>query len=444
MSIPLIMLFGSATASLLTLIMRRQARGSAVISAAIALGIAAFLWLAPVDEPFQILGVPIKFQSSLTLLGRELAIGASNRASITFLYLASGLFFGGAWATKISSSFLPIAQLSLAMVACSLMVEPFLFAAVFLELAAMGAVLILSPPGRAVNRGAVQMLMLFTMAMMAILATGWLLENAGVTSASPILIQRVILLLGLGFAILLVVPPFHIWLPTAAMTAHPYGLSYVLVILPAAGLFFLLRFLDTYAWLRDNNALMTALQTIGLFMLAAGAVLALAQKSIPLTVTYLLIADFGIALIATGTGGYELALSSTAFRVIALAVWSLGWSASQAEAGRSIAPLAVLVGMLALAGFPLTAGFPARWGILSTIGGIPAAIILSSMAIAAISAISKAFQQFPGAFAQPGLKVDELMMILGIAACLILGLAPAILSLWIESSLHGLPNLIAA
>ena len=49
------------------------------------------------------------------------------------------------------------------------------------------------------HRGLTLVEMTIAMAMMAILFTGWLLENAGVTSVTPDLALRVILLLGLGF-----------------------------------------------------------------------------------------------------------------------------------------------------------------------------------------------------------------------------------------------------
>lgn len=444
MSAPLLLLFGSGSAALLTLIMRKQPRGSAILSASITFSIALFIWLVPTDEPLQTLGLPVKFLSSLSLLGRELAIGSGNRAPIAFLYLASAFLLGGAWAVNISTSFLPIAHLSLAMVACSLMVEPFLFAAVFLELAAMGAVLILSPPGQPVNRGAVRLLMLFTIAMIAILATGWLLENAGVTSANPELIQRVIVLLGLGFAILLAVPPFHIWLPAAAKRAHVYGLTYVLIVLQAAGLFFLLRFLDTYTWLRDHRTLMAGLRAMGLLMLGAGGILALAQRSIALMVMYLLLADFGVALVSAGSGHYEYALSSTIFRVIALALWAAGWSISDGQTKRPIASIAALVGALSLTGFPLTAGFPTRWGLLTSTEGITAIVLLASMGLGSMAAITKLRPQLQIKIADEGLRADDILMLVGMAACVLLGLAPDVLSAWIRSALEGFPNLIAA
>ena len=163
-----------------------------------------------------------------------------------------------------------------------------------------------------------------------------------------------------------------------------------------------------------------------------------------MTLVYLLLADFGIALISSGTGNYELALSSTVFRVIALAVWSLGWSTIQTGARKSISSIALLVGMLSLAGFPLTPGFPTRWALFASISGIEGTIILGSMAIGTIAVMLSVFPKNQLAFNFQRPDPGEVLMMLGITACVILGVAPAILSLWIRLALEGFPNLIAA
>jgi len=117
-----------------------------------------------------------------------------------------------AWLVNVSRFFPSVALLILAIVAASLMVDPFVFAAVFIELAAMGAVFVLVTQKHPRSTGATRMLILYTFAMLSILFTGSLLEVAGITSATPVLAMRVTFMLGFGFAILMTVPPFHLWL----------------------------------------------------------------------------------------------------------------------------------------------------------------------------------------------------------------------------------------
>jgi len=58
------------------------------------------------------------------------------------------------------------------------------------------------------------------------------------------------MLLILSFAILMAVPPFHLWISAAAQRANPHSMAFVIFILQSAGLFFALRFLDGFPWLR--------------------------------------------------------------------------------------------------------------------------------------------------------------------------------------------------
>ena len=202
----------------------------------------------------------------------------------------------------------------------------------------MACVLILVPPGSRSERGVLNLLVLYTMAMMAILFTGWLLENAGVTSVTPELALRVILLLGLGFAILLFVPPFHYWLPSIVEKVSPYSLAFVAIILQSSGMFFLLRFLDNFAWMRADPLISSAIQIAGIIMIVFGTIVAVAQVSFLKIAVYVLVADIGVSLLAIGSGfdfGTEIAVGLSSVRVFGLALWGLG-AALMSKSGYSI------------------------------------------------------------------------------------------------------------
>jgi formate hydrogenlyase subunit 3/multisubunit Na+/H+ antiporter MnhD subunit len=64
----------------------------------------------------------------------------------------------------------------------------------------------------------------------------------------PLRAQPITILLSVGFGLLLAFPPFHFWLPDAADESPPYSVALILSLYFGAVLFFLLRFLDTYAW----------------------------------------------------------------------------------------------------------------------------------------------------------------------------------------------------
>src|SRR4030065_1570425 len=140
----------------------------------------------------------------------------------------------------------------------------------------MAAVIILASSRFGEERGSLQLPVLHSLPMLVILFTGWLLENAGVTSITAELTGRTLLLLGLGFCILMLVPPFHFWLPTTSSGAHPYALALVALALHSSGLFFLLRFMDTYAWLRTLPGAFQLLCLAGEAMLVFGGLAAFA------------------------------------------------------------------------------------------------------------------------------------------------------------------------
>ena len=248
MSAPLILIVATILFTLGIVFFRNRPVVSAAVAALGAGLMATFISVVPMDEALVFLGVPYKIASTWWVLGRALILDEGNRAAIGFLYFAGALLFCVAWTLRSSRNLYYIGLLSIGSVAASLMIQPFLFAAIFLEFAAMGAVLILVSPEYPARRGGIRLLMMFTVAMMAILTAGWMLENVGVTRATPELAHRATLLLALGFAAIMAVPPFHLWLPSAAAETNPYALAFVTIFLQSAGLFFLLALILSSRW----------------------------------------------------------------------------------------------------------------------------------------------------------------------------------------------------
>jgi len=338
-------------------------------------------------------------------------------------------------------------------------VQPFLFSAIFIELAAMGAVLVIVAPGSRSSGGGLRLLTLYSLAMIAILVTGSQLETGAVTSASQELARRMAMMLGLGFGVLLAIPPFHLWLPEAVRESNPYVVAFVVVILQAAGLLFLFRFLDTYPWLRESEGLLVAIQWAGAATVLAGALWAAAQKDARLLSVYALLSDLGVMLVAIGNGtgaGFRLALVMSASRVLSLGVLSLGLTAlTQLNPGGlrgagyrwPLASTTFLVGLLSLIGFPLTAGFPGRWSLLSGIDGIPltiAIVVFGSMALLSIVALRWAFLLFSpyeDMDTRPLPVQERVFMLGGLALTAAMGVFPQLIFPWVVETVAGLTRL---
>jgi formate hydrogenlyase subunit 3/multisubunit Na+/H+ antiporter MnhD subunit len=435
---------------------------ASAFAAAIGAGsIAAFVLLVPFDEAFLFGDISIKFASEWIILGRMFSLSDNVRPLIGFLYMAGAFLLPAAWLVNANRLFPSVALLILAIVAASLMVDPFVFAAVFIELAAMGAVFVLVTQQHPRNTGATRMLILYTFAMVSILFTGSMLEVAGITSATPVLATRVTFMLGFGFAILMTVPPFHLWLPKSAEESDPYILIFILIILQSAGFFFLLRFLDSYVWLREQTLIYDGIRIAGIITTILAVLLSASQRDIKKLMAYALLVDLGVILIAVGSGtedAFRLALSLSVVRVIALGVLALGLSflckseqlASQMRGvgyKMPFAAAAFLVGLLSVAGTPLTAGFPVRWSLLTVVlhaDKLAAGTVLFSMIGLGMLVIRWAAILFGRGNGDEIIAVSKeprIFLLGGILLLLFLGLFPQLIFPWVEDVASGLANL---
>jgi len=463
-SAPFFLLGVSIALAILALPLRSRPRLSAVIVSATSGLLGAFAVLASLDEPFVVLGASVRLDSSFTFLGRSLVLDAANRSQVGFLYLSGAFLLGASWIAPSGRRLPSMGLLIVTAVAASLMIRPFLFSSIFLEIAVMGCVFLLVTPAHQATRGATRLLMLYTLAVPALLLSGWMVESVGVTTQTPISAGNVMLLLALGFGILMIVPPFHFWLPTTAERAGSYSLTFVVLIVQSAGLFFLLRFIDSYTWLREDAVLFGGLRWIGAAMTLFGSLSALVQTSLARAASYAILADFAVVLIALGQGraeGYQLALALSGGRVVSVALWSLGLELLRAHVGGdSFGELAgvgrrmrwaswsVGSGLLSMVGFPLLAGFPPRWGILAT--SLPGdtlsrmAIVLSTL-LGGIMVFRWMSVLLTEAASGPEHRLDpgpRFFLASGMVMVVVIGLFPQILFPWIIRAIAGMSNLV--
>jgi formate hydrogenlyase subunit 3/multisubunit Na+/H+ antiporter MnhD subunit len=462
MSAGLIIFLFTAVYSLLCFVLRHRRMASALVAAIGAGSIALFVLFVPFDDVLLIGGVSIKLTSEWIISGRLFSMSDVVRPLIGFLYLAGAFLLPAAWVVNANRYFTSVGLLILGTVAASLMVDPFVFAAVFIELAAMGAVFILVTRQHPRSTGASRMLILYTFAMFSILFTGSLLEVAGITSATPVLAIRVTLLLGFGFAILMTVPPFHLWLPKSADESDPYILVFILVILQSAGFFFLIRFLDSYIWLREQTAIFGGIRIAGIITTTLAVGFSASQRDLRKLMAYALLVDLGVILIAIGSGeeaGFRIALSLSGVRVIALGVLALGLSfLCNTDLLRinntrgmgykmPLASAAFLVGLLSIAGTPLTAGFPGRWSLLTVVlhgDKLAAGTVIFSMIGLGVLVIRWAAILFERGDGDEPVAMSNLprgFLLGGIILLLLLAIFPQFIFPWVEDVASGLTNL---
>ncbi len=363
------------------------------LATGLAAGSAALLGLLAVTIPLDETWLGLSLDSAWTILGRTLTLEPVDRLGLAFIFVQAALLFLAARLVEPNRFFLPLGLLILSLLSAALFVQPFVFAALFLELASALAVFLLADERHRVTRGALRFFVFMTLGMIFILVTGWLLEAIKSSPEDATLTRRATLTLAIGFAIVLGVAPFHSWLPVVAEHAPALSTAFVLTVMRVPAVLLVMQFLNTYPWLSQNPAIERVLTLAGGGMALLGAVFVVSQRNFGRALGYVMMLDIGATLLGLGLGtvaGTEAALTALALRGIALTAWGLGMEQLRGAArasGRQIDPdhfdawrglgrrqpwaaATVVLSLLSLAGFPLTAGFPGRWALLNQLAQI--------------------------------------------------------------------------
>ncbi len=362
-------------------------RLSPLIGGAVAAILSLTALIFPIDTALLLGAISIKISASIQFFGRSFALNTADGPLIAIVYGLAALWFFGAETSGTANRFVALGLMIVSLLTASIAVEPFLFAALLLDMAAILAIPLLVPIYQKPGRGIIRFLTYQTLAMPFILFSGWML--AGVES-SPGAIGATVqagTILGLGFAFLVGIFPFYNWIPMLMEEAAPYTSGFLLWALPTFTVIFALGFLDRYVWLRTSPQLSNAIQYAGIFMVASGGLFASQQKHIGRIMGYAAITETG--LLALAMGGRSAEIVNTVFlllipRGLELAVWALALSILKRRAYSlrfgevkglarkyPIAVGALILAHLSMTGFPLLAGFPPRLALWQELAGQP-------------------------------------------------------------------------
>ena len=141
-------------------------------------GVTVFLsviaYLIPIDQAIQIAEFTLKINPTLQVLGRRLVITASEAPLLGLFYGLVSMWIFGAEVTKTANRLVPLGLAISSLMVASLAVEPFLFAAILIEIAILLAIPMLTLPGRSAGPGLMRFLIYQTLGMPFILFSGWL------------------------------------------------------------------------------------------------------------------------------------------------------------------------------------------------------------------------------------------------------------------------------
>lgn len=446
MNAPTIWIIAPAFIALLLMPIKNQ-RVLSLVGGFVAVLLAVAAQFVPIEQAMRLGTVSLKIDSSLNILGRVLLIKPEEGPFLALIYGATSLWFFGAEASRSSLRLVPVGFLVTALMVAAIAVEPFLYAALFIEMAVLLCVPLMTSLHKPPGRGIIRFIIYQTLAMPFILLSGWLLAGVEASPGNLSLAAQSASILGLGFAFLLAIFPLYNWMTLLMEEIQPFVAGFLFWIIPTITLIFGMGFIDRYSWLRSSLQLTSALQFAGLLMLVTGGLWAAFQNHIGRIMAYGAIAETGFSLLALSLDlrlGIPILFLLFPARALGLAVWSLSLTIikDQSKSMRfsdvrgklryfPLAGMGLIIASLSTGGFPLLAGFPARlalWDGLARVS-INAAFWMGIGVIGLFIASFRMLAVLSMADEYTGWEVGEdwlqgIMLGLGVIGLFILGLFP--------------------
>jgi NADH-quinone oxidoreductase subunit N len=448
MSAPLIWIGLPALAGLLFWFLRERYGRMVILATTFCLTLAVLAWLLPFGQVIRLGPVAFSIEPVFSFAGRRLILDSGDRTFLIFIYVLCAFWFAGSYAVRTNRLLIPFGLGVVALLVAALAVEPFLYAALIIEMAVLLSVPLLAPPGRRIGQGVLRFLIFQTLAMPFILLAGWALAGVETNPSNQTLVTLSTVFFGLGFAFWLAVFPFYTWIPLLAEQSEPYAAGFILLVLPMVDLLLCLSFLDRFAWLRATPQIFQVIGQIGTLMVITAGVWAVFQKDLARLFGYAVIVETGFSLLAIslgGTIGKDLFSSMFLPRMIGLGLWALSLSLLRREAGSTrfedvggfaqrmpFTTAGLAVAALTLGGLPLLPVFPIHqvileelagrslWSALWVLAGSGGLLFSTFRALAVLARGSRLSQTFSES------RLQIALLIGGIASLLLIGIFPQI------------------
>lgn len=367
-------------------VFRRWTLLSALLATVTAVAMGVALSYLPLEGTWTWRQVTIALGRPFVVMGRVLVIEPMDTFVLRYIFFAAAGLFLLAWRLLPHSNFFPVGLAAAAFFSGAFMVEQVVYAALLVVMGSLLMVFPLHESGGAA-RGGLRYLVYVMLALPGLMVTQLLLELFAIFPNDQGLLTTAAVLLSVSFAILFGAVPFQSWLSAVSSDGSPPVVTYLFTVNMGTVWFLLLAYFRSYPWLSQQAAFTSLFSVLGLLMMATGGVLAAAQRHLGRLVGYATLVDNGAMLLALGTGrteGLALAALLLLARPLSMGLMTLGLQGLRrhtagaddyaALAGMALrAPssaLAFLAGGIALAGFPPSLGFAARWGLYRLVASI--------------------------------------------------------------------------
>ena len=461
MSTPVLYIAVPVVLALLLFFLRKKPNVSLIISMVLYFTLILLAFFQDFGEVFSIGPISFELRSSLNILGREFTLSNSDRFFLIVICLTSLLWLGGLRQAGLNAQIIPYQMLIASSLTTALAVEPFVYSAIFVEIAVICSIPILIHSGKPISKGALRFLIFQSLAMPLILLGGWLVAGS---QASPSDVRQISIagfLLGTGFAFWIAVFPFHTWIPQLSEDTHPYISGYLLTLFPQVALLVIVDFTSSITWIRESSLFGTIFLVIGFIMLIASAIWCLYEKKIERIFAYLVLLGTSSLLIMIGL---QTSLTLQAFylslipRLISLLLIVLCLSIIQSEENFvsdisgsfrkfPFASAGLLFGISSIIGLPPLGEFPFRLIQFNSLGSSsivkPIWVIIGFIGFLfpLFRLIVKIFQSNVPLFQIRETWKQILLVSIGILLLLLIGIFPGGLQLIFSNLFQYLPFL---
>lgn len=376
---PILLLALPLLAAGVTYLLRRWAILASFVATATAGTLAILCLRLPLDRSAFVLRQEVAFGRPVVILGRDLVLDPASQLWLAFIFALAAAFYLFAWRIPQGRSFFSVSLAILSLYALVALLQTFSLMVLVFAISATLAVFIIQRESRASIRGAQRYLLVTLLAVPLLLAAAWLSEQSGLGLDTTQIARQALLPAALGFGLLLAVFPFGTWMPALAADAPPIVTAFIFTAGQAMALFLVLAFVRDVPGLMKDATMSTVIQLSGLVMAASAGLLAAVQRDVGRLFGFAALSDLGFLLLAFAEGGSQgqtLALLHMTNRALAITLMAAALAIIRHRTGTDnlarlqgvarrlpVATMGLVLGGLALAGFPFTAGFPTHWAV---------------------------------------------------------------------------------
>jgi formate hydrogenlyase subunit 3/multisubunit Na+/H+ antiporter MnhD subunit len=261
------------------------------------------LVISPGSE-YSIGPLTLSISDTLRVLGRETIIGPANLPEVLIIYGGAALWIAGGYFSRASKLFPAIALAMAALQTAAITIQPFLYAAVFIELLAILTVPLTAEAGKKIQQGILRLIIFYTLGMAAILFVGWMLTGPTTGATGNSLLLNAVILLAVGFVFFLAIFPAHSWVPMLMEMGNPFTSAFIIFWLTQAALLFSDGLIDQYNLVAANIFGSQVLATIGMLIILIFGIMIVFQNHLGRILGFAILMETGFAILAISLEPY--------------------------------------------------------------------------------------------------------------------------------------------